>query len=61
MKPLTFLGSSRDGLREFPREVRRDIGEQLMRIQCGAELTDSKSMPSVGSGVYEIRVRLSGA
>lgn len=61
MKPLTFLGSSRDDLREFPRDVRRELGEQLMRVQCGAEPLDSKPIPIVGSGVYEIRVRLEGA
>jgi phage-related protein len=31
MKPLEFLGSSRDDLRAMPAAVRRGIGSELMR------------------------------
>jgi phage-related protein len=31
MKPLEFLGSSRDDLRAMPDAVRHDIGFELMR------------------------------
>jgi len=62
MKPLVFLGSSQDDLRDMPAAVRRAIGEELMRVQFGAEPTDFKPMPSVGAGAYEVRVRdVSGA
>lgn len=57
MKPLEFLGSSRDDLAAMPAGVRHDIGLELMRVQFGGRPTDSKPMPSVGSGTYEIRVR----
>jgi phage-related protein len=57
LKPVTFLGSSRDDLREIPETVRRAIGVELMIVQLGGTPTDSKPMPSVGSGAYEIRVR----
>ena len=60
-KPLEFLGSSRDDLRKFPTEVRRVIGAELLRAQLGVMPTDFKPMPTVGKGVYEIRVRLEGA
>jgi phage-related protein len=60
-KPAVFLGSSYDDLCEFPREVRRALGAELLRVQFGAMPTDYKPMPAVGKGVYEIRVRLDGA
>ena len=57
LKPLTFLGSSRHDLREMPAAVRQAIGVELMFVQLGGNPTDFKPLPSVGSGVYEIRVR----
>lgn len=57
MKPLEFLGSSRDDLIAMPAGVRHDIGVELMRVQFGGQPTDFKPMPAVGSGTYEIRVR----
>ena len=61
MKPLQFLGSSLDDIREFPAEVRRAIGTELMRVQLGTMPNDFKPMLNVGKGVYEIRVKLDGA
>jgi phage-related protein len=60
-KPLVFLGSSREDLREFPMQVRRVMGEELRNVQKGLMPSDFKPMVSVGKGVYEIRVRLEGA
>jgi phage-related protein len=57
MKPLEFLGSSRDDLCAMPNAVRHDIGFELMRVQFGGEPTNFKPMPIVGAGAYEIRVR----
>ena len=57
MKPLEFLGSSRDDLSAMPTGVRREIGVELMRVQFGGQPTDFKPMSSVGAGTYEIRVR----
>ncbi len=56
MKPLEFLGSSRDDLIGMPVAVRHDIGVELMRVQFGGEPTDFKPMPTVGAGAYEIRI-----
>lgn len=47
---------AQDPLRGFPREARRDAGHQLGLVQHGLEPRDWKAMPSVGAGVYEIRV-----
>jgi phage-related protein len=57
MKRLELLGSSRDDLVAMPKDVRRKIGLELMRVQFGGEPADFKSMPTVGAGAYEIRVR----
>ena len=57
MKPLSFLGSSLDDLRAFPESARREAGHQLDRVQRGLEPDDWKPMPSVGTGVREVRIR----
>jgi phage-related protein len=57
IKPLEFLGSSRDDLCAMPDPVRHDIGLELMRVQFGGEPKNFKPMPTVGAGAYEIRVR----
>ena len=56
-KPATFVGSSLDDLRDFPRSARRATGFQLDKVQNGEDADDWKPMPAVGSGVHEIRVR----
>jgi phage-related protein len=55
-KPLYWLGSSLEDVRAFPREARRAAGHQLELVQHGLEPRDWKTMPTVGPGVYEIRV-----
>jgi phage-related protein len=57
MKPLEFLGSSRDDLAAMPADARHDIGVELMRVQFGGQPSDFKPMSTVGAGAYEIRVR----
>ena len=57
MKPVEFRGDSLDRLREFPSDARHEAGFQLERVQRGLEPFDWKPMPTVGSGVREIRVR----
>ena len=61
MKPLRFIGTSRDDLRTFPAAVRQAIGEELARVQWGFPPLDCKPMPSVGIGAYEVRVHVGGA
>jgi phage-related protein len=56
LKPLAFVGSSRERLRAFPDDARRRAGFELDQVQRGLLPTDWKPMPSVGSGVMEIRI-----
>ena len=60
MKPLRFIGSSRDDLGDFPSEARRDAGFELYAVQCGRMPSDFKPMLTVGPGAYEIRVHAQG-
>jgi len=56
MKPVHFVGSSRDEMRELPEDARETAGHQLFKVQDGKEPDDWKPMPAVGPGVNEIRV-----
>lgn len=60
-KPLVWIGSSRDDLRQFPAETRRKAGFELRAIQRGDEPTDFKPMPIVGPGTYELRLQTDNA
>ncbi len=57
MKQVIWMGSSKEDLRDFPEEARRQVGYQLEHVQEGVDPDDWKPMPNVGSGVREIRVR----
>lgn len=57
MKPLKFIDSSLDDLRDMPAAVRHALGTELMRVQCGDEPSDFKPMVTVGAGAFEVRVR----
>jgi phage-related protein len=60
IKPLKFIASSLDDLRNFPDEARRAAGFELHAIQSGLEPSDWKPMQVVGSGVKEIRIHILG-
>ena len=47
-RPLIWIGSSRRELQDFPREVRRDIGQALYAAQQGE--TDPATKPMRGFG-----------
>ena len=55
-KPLVWLGSSLDDVREFPDDARKEAGFQLRRVQKGLSPVDWKPMTTVGQGVIEIRI-----
>jgi phage-related protein len=48
MKPIIWIGSSRDALRAMPQQVRRDIGQALYTAQQGE--TDPAAKPLRGFG-----------
>ena len=56
MKPIEFLGSALDCLKQFPKAAMHNAGLQLNRVQRGLNPFDWKPMNSVGAGVREIRI-----
>ena len=60
MKPVEFVGSSREDLRSFPAEARRAAGFELSFVQQGLVPTDWKPMKTVGPGAMEIRIHVLG-
>lgn len=55
-RPLFWLGSSLDDVRRFPNIAKQRVGFELSEVQQGRMPSDWKSMTSVGTGVYEIRI-----
>lgn len=60
MKPVEFVGSRLDDLKEFPAEARRAAGFELSFVQRGQDPSDWESMKEVGAGVREIRIHALG-
>lgn len=56
-KPIRWVGSALDDLRDLPAEAQDDLGYQLGRVQQGLDPDDWKPMKEVGAGCREIRVR----
>ncbi len=55
-RPVEFLGSSLNDLRDFPLSARREAGYQVDKVQHGEEPDDWKPMKIIGAGVQEIRI-----
>ncbi len=55
LKPVEWIGSSRDDLREFPEDVQQMMGFALYRAQLGKKHADAKPLKGFkGAGVLEI-------
>ena len=57
LKPVVFLGDSRDALRAFPDKPRQRAGVGLRAVQAGLEPDNWKPMATIGTGVRELRIR----
>jgi len=54
-KPVEWIGSSKEDLREFPREVRRVMGQAIDDAQHGGENPAVKALKGFGGrGVLEV-------
>ena len=61
LNPLDFIGSSREDLKEFPDEVKQDIGYALFEAQKGGKSGAAKPLKGFsGAGVLEIIERFDG-
>jgi phage-related protein len=57
VKPVIWMGGSREDVRRFPETAQDSLGFELYRVQCGFDPKDWKPMTGIGTGVKEIRVR----
>lgn len=57
LKPIRWLGATRDDIRDQRMDIRYEFGQQLLRVQMGLMPNNYKPMSAVGPGAYEIRVR----
>src|SRR6476469_4039268 len=59
VKPAIFHAAAQEAIRGFPQQVRRSMGKAIWELQQGVRLGMplSKSMPAVGRGVEELRVK----
>ena len=55
IKEINFIGSSQRDIREFPEEVKDDIGYALFEVQKGGKPASAKPLKGFGgAGVLEI-------
>jgi phage-related protein len=55
LKPVEWVGSSLDDLKEFPEDVRQTVGYALYLAQCGEKHPSAKPLKGFrGTGVLEI-------
>lgn len=55
IKPVIWMGSSLDDLREFPEDVREVVGYALYLAQAGSKHPDAKPLKGFkGAGVLEV-------
>ncbi|HEY4234892.1 MAG TPA: type II toxin-antitoxin system RelE/ParE family toxin [Lacipirellulaceae bacterium] len=52
---VVWEGDSLDVLRTFPKGIREDLGADIRRLQVGERPLHSRSMKSIGKGVYELK------
>jgi phage-related protein len=57
LKPIKWLATTRDDIREQRPTIRDELGQQLLRVQMGLMPNNYKPMSAVGPGAYEIRVQ----
>lgn len=53
-RQLTWIGSSLDDLKSFPKVVQREVGFTLHRVQEGKTPGNTKPLKGLGAGVMEI-------
>jgi phage-related protein len=57
LRPVVWLGNSRNNLRDFPEGAQKLLGDELQLIQFGGMPKDARPFKGVGSGVLEVALR----
>lgn len=60
LKPVEWMGSSKEDLRKFPDPVQDRIGFAVYQAQIGLKHRDAKPLKGLGSGVVEVVSRYDG-
>ena len=60
LKPLEWVGRSKEDLKAFPAEVQDRFGFALYQAQAGRKHRDAKPLKGFGSGVPEVISRRDG-
>ncbi len=60
LKPVEWVGSSKEDVKAFPARVRDHIGFALYQAQTGLKHRDAKPLKGLGSGVLEVVSRHDG-
>jgi phage-related protein len=55
-KPVRWLGTTLNDIRDLSEDIQDQLGYQLDRVQLGLMPNNYKPMRTVGAGVIEIRV-----
>lgn len=56
MKPIVWLGNAKDNLKEFHKDVQRQMGNGLYMAQIGEKSSNAKPLKGFsGAGVLEIK------
>ena len=55
LRPIVWVGSSKDDISELPLEVKASFGMRLYELQQGRTPLDMKPVTQFGAGVYELR------
>nr|WP_294549239.1 type II toxin-antitoxin system RelE/ParE family toxin [uncultured Rhodopila sp.] len=59
-KPIVWIGSSKADISELPSPVKASFGHRLGEVQRGRTPLDTKPLPQIGGGVFELRERFDG-
>lgn len=52
---LIWEGDSLEVARTFPKEIRKELGEDIERVRYGVKPKNGRAMKSIGAGVFELR------
>jgi len=52
---VVWEGNSREVLQAFPEDVKQNFGFELWQLQQGERPGDYRPLPSIGTGVFELR------
>ena len=56
-KQVIWIGDSLKQIKNFPEQVKRDIGSSLYDVQLGSKSINAKPFKGFGSGFFEIVTR----